>query len=305
MAYRKNPRRSGCDDCGQVQRARYSPKHTEQLDAPSQRHSKSIGIEQEVRMRSPRHSRIKEHASRHYYSSDQHDMYRSRSPDEDYISRPTMYQEDYIQPRESHHGYSLTHKFDYAPWKEQSPPSKADHRRSHRFQNQRDEGDEGAEDIMDDHGYVNAQGSDVEDIPFSQADYQQDTSPSEINSEADERSDVVSVKGKFVGSDVVSIGSRRSSCSLFDQRSIMSLEVGSDVHDRPGSNDSESDDEDGYILLDEYIAVASDCASFSADEDTAYGSDIADASDVEIFDEGEDCIGDQNGNKGRNEVRRR
>lgn len=303
MAHRKGSQRTDYEERARVQRPRYTAKHTEQL-AASRHHERQAGSEHGARVRSPRRKRTATgYIDRSDCPSYPYISTRNHSPASDYITRPTSYNDDYIQPREHQDrpGYFRpSQNVDHARWNVQAFASKEDFMRSHGLEDQRDGHFEGTKTVRRKDTQPKQYGSDVEDIPNHRDAYQYHTRSRSRNSE--EGTDVVTEQRRSVGSDVASIHSGRSSYSRSDRRSIKSLAVGSDVQNVKGSSGSDSDSEGGYISLDDHIGGGSDCVSnrsLSEDEgegsdavgsEVSDGSDIADASDVEDFDDGEDCI---------------
>jgi hypothetical protein len=122
-------------------------------------------------------------------------------------------------------------------------------------------------------------GSDVEDLEKHQ--------DGDNGSEEEHGSVTVDSRRMSTDSDIASIHSRGSSHSRSDRRSVNSISLKSDVQERRRGGESESDDERGYISLDEYIAGRSDCVSVDSmsehdgEGSDVVGSDIGDTSDIE------------------------
>lgn len=198
---------------------------------------------------------------------------RSRSPDEegsDYITQSWRRHadDDYNQSREhydSHTYRSSAYKSHASRTKEQAYISRVD--------------------LRDDRRGIDADkilyGSDVEDLENHQG--------GDNRSEEEHGSVVVDSRRMSTDSDIASIHSSSSSHSRSDRRSVNSISLRSDIQERRRGGESESDDERGYVSLDEYIAGRSDCGSagsmseHDSEGSDAVGSDVGDRSDIECM----------------------
>lgn len=161
-------------------------------------------------------------------------------------------------------------------------------------------------------------GFDLEDVADHRHVRTQAPTASSYDFDTGEGSDIVLVNRRDGDSDIASIHNMHRSRSRSDQRSIGSFSMHSDVQDKRGRiSNSNSDDEGGYISLDDYITGRSDCVSnhsLSEDEgegsdavgsdveeekyahegsDAAHGSDVASLSGDDSFDDEEDSINDE------------
>lgn len=223
------------------------------------------------------------------------------SSDREYITQPGEKEDDYIEARERHyqsgHGHTTNHPKARRS-RHISPPITVSMQDSH----------------QDDALHEPLHGSDIEDLSNCQHTYQHATRLETHQHDTEEGSDIVIVNRKDGGSDIASTKSRCTSRSRSDQYSVRSVSMRSDVQDRRGDSGSESDDEGGYISLDDYIGSRSDCVSkrsLSGDEgegsdavgsdvdadsavgegsDVAHGSDIASLPDDGSSDDDDDCI---------------
>ncbi|XPT00821.1 hypothetical protein M3J09_009971 [Ascochyta lentis] len=316
MAFRKETFYTDYDRPGRIKRKENITKHTEHLPVPNYHHSRATDPKRGVRDSSSKYNRTATgYIDRRSCPSYPYITTRSRSPDTDYIARPPSYHDEYIQPNEQHHDKHARHRprdeSNHARWKVQAFSSRDDFMRAHGLKERANKDPEDLRGFTDGYCSADLQGSDVEDIVSYRTSYRRERR--RYDSEDEEGSDIVREKRRSVGSDVASICSRRGSYSHADRRSIGEgrVGVGSDVQERRGrssSSSTDSDCEDGYISLDDHIGGGSDCVSnrsFSDDGgegsdavsgcEMEQGSDIVDASDVEDFDEGEDCIQDDYG----------
>lgn len=298
MAYRKH---AGHDHHDEAYRSKYSPKHSEHLHASRYRDSRRNEPEYEPYSQPPGRRRWaagyinkRECPNNPYIDTRLYERYeRNRSPESDYITRPRSREDDYIQPQRDDHNYYTSHRTRHGLTPNHDIRLKTVRKRVH-------------------HSNIasRADGSDIEDLSDPPKNH-----PQHPDSNQEVGRDIASTTQKSTGSDVASIRSRRNS-SRSDHRSVGSLGARSDVQDRRRKEGSESssEDEGGYISLDEYIAGRSDCVDMSEEEggegsdamgsDVGYrsdlerasnngeGSDVANLSDGRDWSEGEDCISD-------------
>lgn len=305
MAYLRQSRYTARTEVARSDRRTGSSKHTERLVSAERRHSRYTDLDQDP----PRRRRWaagyinRDSCPSYAYTSTQ-----ARSPDlgypsdTEYITQPRESRSDYTEAREQHFEYSPTHTAKHSQTFRSThrPPSLSP---SLRDQHQHHD------------AYEPCYESDVEDLSGNHNIDHRTTPSKSHDSGTEEGSDIVVVSRKDGGSDIASIHSRRSSRSQSDRYSARSFSMRSDIQDRKMRNsDSESDDDGGYISLDDYIAGRSDCVSrplLSGDEgegsdavgsvvdgdsdvgegsDVAHGSDVASLSDDEGIHDDDDCI---------------
>jgi hypothetical protein len=267
MAYHKHTQYATRRDREQSRGVRYANQDTEQMVSVEQCYSRYT-VPKEGR---PRHRRWaagyidRPSCSSYAYISTQPQSPDLEDPsDTEYITRPRSREVD----REQH--------FEYSP---RRTTNHSQTRRSTHRTSPLDPDLRGQYQHHDTHEPYH--GSDMEDLSDRQHTYRHATTSKTYDSDIGEGSDIVIVDRKEGDSDVASIHSRSSSGSRSDRYSAISSSMPSNVPDRRRDIDSESDDEEGYISLDDYIAGRSDCVSKrSVSEDEGEGSDVV-GSDVE------------------------
>jgi hypothetical protein len=305
MAHRKQSRHTTQTKEDRPYKTRHSIRHIEHLASDEHRYSGHTDPEQVQ----PRRRRwAAGYIDRPSCPSYAYINTRARSQNLEYSSdtesiTPSRHKEDdHIEAHEQHNTYTRGRRsnlLDVRTWRHHSPLSQTD--------------------LQDRHPHSAEQqpyyASDIEELDHHRP-HVQATATKRLNSDIEEGSDIVVVSQRDGGSDIASIHSRYSFSSRSDRHSIRSLSLQSDVQDTERRS-SDSDDERGYISLDDYIASRSDCVSkhslsehegegsdavgsdseddsgMGEGSDIAHGSDVASLSDDGRFDDEEDCIDDE------------
>ncbi|KAF1928766.1 uncharacterized protein M421DRAFT_420662 [Didymella exigua CBS 183.55] len=302
MDHRQHSRYATRIEEDRPRRTRHSKKKTEELASDDYRYSRYIETDQ---VQPKRRRWAAGYIDRPSCASHAYICTRHRSPDLDYpsdmeyITQPKNMDDGCIEAHEQRNMYTPEHTTEMSKVQTsryRSPPRHVNSQDDHRHTERRE-------------SYY---ASDIEDLDHKRP-RKQATTTKAFDSGTEEGSDIVIVDRRDAGSDIASISSRHSSDSRSGRHSIKSF------GDRKRTNrDSDSDDEGGYISLDDYITGRSDCASkrsltedegegsdavnsdvevensVSSGSDADQGSDIAALSDDESFDDDEDCIDDGN-----------